>query len=116
MLSKNGSKKPIISVSDFRVLPVSACTALYLPSGEYSGVFQTPPRNNVGGAIYIVFCLSVRSPVHSIFIGLNEQKISAEKLQIFSYPSVLTYVLGAQKNRVIETVLLSTHNIFLVEK
>ena len=30
---------------------------------------------------------------------------------IFSYPSVLTYVLGAQKNRLIETVLLSTYNI-----
>ena len=30
---------------------------------------------------------------------------------IFSYPSVLKYVLGAQKNRLIETVLLSTHNI-----
>ena len=28
-----------------------------------------------------------------------------------SYPLVLTYVLGAQKNRLIETVLLSTHNI-----
>ena len=27
------------------------------------------------------------------------------------YPSVLTYVLGAQKNRLIDTVLLSTHNI-----
>ena len=33
------------------------------------------------------------------------------KLQTFSYPSVLTYVLGAQKNCLIETVLLSTHNI-----
>ena len=32
-------------------------------------------------------------------------------MQIFSYPSVLTYVLGAQKNHIIETVLLSTHNI-----
>ena len=32
-------------------------------------------------------------------------------LSIFSYPSVLTYVLGAQKNRLIETVLLSTYNI-----
>ena len=30
---------------------------------------------------------------------------------IFSYPSVLTYVLDAQKNRLIDTVLLSTHNI-----
>ena len=31
--------------------------------------------------------------------------------QTFSCPSVLTCVLGAQKNRLIETVLLSTHNI-----
>ena len=30
---------------------------------------------------------------------------------MFSEPSVLTYVLGAQKNRLIETVLLSTNNI-----
>ena len=33
------------------------------------------------------------------------------KFSIFSYPSVLTYVLGAQKNRLIETVLLSSQNI-----
>ena len=33
------------------------------------------------------------------------------KLGIFSYPSVLSYVLGAQKNCLIETVLLSTQNI-----
>ena len=33
------------------------------------------------------------------------------KLLIFSYPSILTYALGAQKNRLNETVLLSTHNI-----
>ena len=32
-------------------------------------------------------------------------------MQIFYYPSVLTYVLDAQKNRLIETVLLSNHNI-----
>ena len=30
---------------------------------------------------------------------------------MFSYPSVLTYVLGAQKNCHIETFFLSTHNI-----
>ena len=30
---------------------------------------------------------------------------------IFSYSSVLTYVLGAQKNCLIETVLLSIHDI-----
>ena len=32
-------------------------------------------------------------------------------MKIISDPAVLTYVLGAQKNRPIETVLLSTHNI-----
>ena len=34
------------------------------------------------------------------------------KSRLFSYPSVLTYVLGAQKNCLIETVLLSTNNIY----
>ena len=33
------------------------------------------------------------------------------KLWLFSYPSDLTCVLGAKKNHLIETVLLSTHNI-----
>ena len=32
-------------------------------------------------------------------------------LSIFSYPYFLAFVLGAQKNRLIETLLLSTHNI-----
>ena len=44
------------------------------------------------------------------FIGLDKQ-IFERKIVNISYPSVLTYVLGAQKNRLIETVLLSTHNI-----
>ena len=35
------------------------------------------------------------------------------KLKIFSYPSILTFVLGSQKNRLIEAVLLSTYNICL---
>ena len=38
-------------------------------------------------------------------------KILKIKLRIFSYPSVSLFVLGAQENRLIETVLLSTHNI-----
>ena len=33
------------------------------------------------------------------------------KLSLFSEPSVKTCVLGAQKNRLIQTVLLSTYNI-----
>ena len=44
-------------------------------------------------------------------IGLDKQKKISVKLLIFSYPYFLSYVLGAQKNRLIETVLLSTHNI-----
>ena len=33
------------------------------------------------------------------------------KLNFFSYPSILTFVLGAQRNRLIEMVLLNTHPI-----
>ena len=43
--------------------------------------------------------------------GLDKQNIE-HKIAKCSYPSVLTYILGAQKNRLIETVLLSTHNIW----
>ena len=32
-------------------------------------------------------------------------------MYMFSYPSVLTYVLGAPKNHLIEMFLLITHNI-----
>ena len=32
--------------------------------------------------------------------------------QLFPYCAVKMYVVGAQKNRLIETVLLSTHNIY----
>ena len=58
-------------------------------------------------------------------IVLNVEVFAAEKriigpdksimlrviLPLCSYSSVLTYVVGAQKNCLIETVLLSTHNV-----
>ena len=44
-------------------------------------------------------------------IGLVKLKLLRVKLRLFSYPSVKTCILGAQKNRLDETVLLSTHNI-----
>ena len=44
--------------------------------------------------------------------GLVKQFFFSLKLLIFPYSSDLTYVVGAQKNRLIETVLLSTHNMF----
>ena len=34
------------------------------------------------------------------------------KMKLFSFLSILTFVVGAEKNRLIETVLLSTNNIF----
>ena len=37
-------------------------------------------------------------------------RIFERKIEKNSYSSVLAYVLGAQKNHLIETVLLSTHN------
>ena len=42
--------------------------------------------------------------------------LSLKLIYLFSYPSVLTFVLGAQKNHLIQTVLLSTHNICFNEK
>ena len=42
----------------------------------------------------------------------RQTKYLSVKWWIFSYPSVLTYVLGAQKTRLIDTVLLSTHDIY----
>ena len=46
-------------------------------------------------------------------IGLDKQnKKISEKLSIFSYPSVVTNISGAQKNRLIETFSLITHHIY----
>ena len=42
---------------------------------------------------------------------MTDHRNFSVKLLIISFPSIVTYVLGAQKNRLIETVLLSTHNI-----
>ena len=44
------------------------------------------------------------------FIGLDKHIFEC-KIYIFSNPSISTYVLGAQKNRLVETVLLSTNTI-----
>ena len=51
----------------------------------------------------------MRAKVSEVQINRNFQC----KICLFSYPSVLAIILGAQKNRLIETVLLSTHNICL---
>ena len=51
-----------------------------------------------------------------VIAGLQINEKLGLKMFIFSYPSVETFVLGAQKNSLIEAVLLSTHNIIFFEK
>ena len=60
------------------------------------------------------FSLQVRCiPIRTKYILLIRWRIkkNQRKIVIFSYPSVLTIILGAQKTRPIETVLLITHNL-----
>ena len=56
--------------------------------------------------------LNQTKDIHAKMQGkyIIENKILSSKLLIFFFSSEI-YVLGAQKNRLIETVLLSTHNI-----
>ena len=51
------------------------------------------------------------SAILALWIISPDKKKNGVKLKIFTYASVLTFVLGAQQNRLIATVLLSTHNI-----
>ena len=47
-----------------------------------------------------------------MFMIKTNKKFSIKLLiKIYCYPSFLTYVLGTQKNHLIEAALLSTHNI-----
>ena len=45
------------------------------------------------------------------FKGLDKENFMSVQLQFISYRSILTFVMGAQTNRLIDTVRLSTHNI-----
>ena len=47
---------------------------------------------------------------------LRKTNFQNKNLLIFTYPSVLIFVLGAQKNHLIEMVHLSTTTYVLVEK
>ena len=50
----------------------------------------------------------------AIVVGVQQVQIDKKidvKPKMFSFPSILTFVVGAQNNLLIETVLLSTHNI-----
>ena len=57
-------------------------------------------------------CKELRSDLYIFSCnGPDMQFFFCVKLLLFSYLSLLICVLGAQKNRLIETVLLRTHNI-----
>ena len=92
---------------------------LYDPAGvpKYNGTFKTSTRAalRVGDWKIITGEPGKSCNVFThLYVQINN--FLCIKLLIFSYLSVLMYVLGLQKNRLIETVLLSTHNICLVEK
>ena len=54
----------------------------------------------------------MRLPVKTVNqVGSDMHFLAWNYYYILSYPSFQSYVLGAQKNCLIETVLLSTHNI-----
>ena len=55
------------------------------------------------------FQIIKHSNIKYIYTGLDKKKISVNLLK-FAYPKFL-HVLGAQKNHLIEMVLLSTHNM-----
>ena len=50
----------------------------------------------------------------SVENGYRYANILDVKLYVFSFPSILTHLLGAQKNRLTEMVLLSMHIIYFV--
>ena len=62
----------------------------------------------------IDWCFAIKSGLQVSILYIKYQdkyKKIERKLWLFYFSSVLSFVLGVQKNRLIETVLLSTHNI-----
>ena len=51
----------------------------------------------------------------TLFIGQITINLESKIVNIF-YSIVSTFVMGAQNNHLIETILVSTHNICFVEK
>ena len=58
----------------------------------------------------IIGRINLTKQIRDLTIVANPAFFSV-KLYMFSYTSVLTYVLGAQKNRLNGTILLSTNNL-----
>ena len=61
--------------------------------------------------LFLMYCLNFPFACTQVHVQRVKLSILNEKLKLFSYPSVLTFDLGDQKNSLIETVLFSSHNI-----
>ena len=61
-------------------------------------------------SFYLCFFIISDAPLNSLTTGLDKHNLQRTILNIFLL-IILTYVLDAQKNRLFETVLLTTHNI-----
>ena len=83
------------------------CLPIHYWFSQHTGPWNCPSPI-ASNHIFPIYCHQQLFP---LFPRHGTTTIYNVKLQIFSYPSILTYVLGAQKKRLIETVLLSTHNI-----
>ena len=64
-----------------------------------------------GLTLRVTWRFGITKIISLITIGPVKQKNVSVKLRLFSYPSVKTCVLCAQKNHLIETFFLSAHNI-----
>ena len=58
---------------------------------------------------------TMRNPVFGIYIGLDTQSFQRKSV-FFSNPSVLAYVLGAKKNRLIGSFEYPQHMFWLRNK
>ena len=86
----------------------------------FSGLFGSKERRILilgldgAGKTTILYRLQVGEVVTTIpskFCRSRYAIFLSVKVKLFAYPSVYTYVLGAQNNRLIEKILLSTYNI-----
>ena len=93
-----------LAVADFLVI------LLCLPPSVIQDVTQSWFLGSAMCKIFVYLQVSV-SHFASKFIGPDNEILVSFFFKLFSYLIIKTCVLGAQKKRLIETVLLSTNNI-----
>ena len=67
--------------------------------------------------LYRTISVPKNAPAQALLVSIIglDKYFFRTKMLLFFLPISLTYVLGAQKNRLIETFLLSTHNTCYIE-